>query len=126
EFAIPGFTRDTSQSRKPDHDRQTTKQIMKMASSAAHVAHSPGEQLVAAEAFTWLRNHWHGTLGHMKMSADLFFLGGVNHIFYHGTCYSPEDVPWPGWYFYASTKADWRNAIWHDIDQLNLYVSRSQ
>ena len=31
-------------------------------------------------------------------------LDGINHIFYHGTVYSPQDAPWPGWLFYASTQ----------------------
>ncbi len=33
---------------------------------------------------------------------------------------------WPGWFFYASTKADPRNAFWRDMPLLNTYVARSQ
>ena len=53
-------------------------------------------------------------------------LGGVNHIFYHGCCYSPDDVAWPGWLFYASTEMNPRNAILRDIGTLNAYVGRCQ
>ena len=122
DFAIPGFRRDAEFCREGDSNPL----IMKLASSAAHVTKRSGEQLVSSESFTWLREHWHGTLGQMKLSADLFFLAGVNHMFYHGTCYSAKDAPWPGWFFYASTKADWRNSIWRDIGYLNEYVARCQ
>jgi len=97
-----------------------------MAASAAHIAHPPGKQQVSSESCTWLREHWHTTLGQVKLQLDQFFLAGVNHIFYQGTCYSPHDAPWPGWYFYASTKFDWRNSIWRDIPHLNTWVARCQ
>jgi hypothetical protein len=97
-----------------------------MASSAAHVAHEPGKQLVSSESCTWMREHWHGTLAQMKLEMDLFFLAGVNHVIYHGSCYSAKDAAWPGWFFYASTKADWRNSIWRDMPLLNDYIARCQ
>jgi len=122
DYPIPGFRRDPKMVRKGDTDMR----ILMMASSAAHVAHEPGRQLVSSESFTWLREHWHGTLAQIKLAADGFFLAGVNHIFYHGTCYSAKDAPWPGWFFYASTKADWRNSIWRDIRFLNDYIARCQ
>jgi hypothetical protein len=122
EFPIPGFRREAMFCREGDSDPR----ICKMASSAAHVAHEPGRQLVASESCTWLREHWHGTLGQIKLAMDLFFLAGVNHVFYHGSCYSPKDVPWPGFFFYASTKADWRNSIWRDMPILNDYITRCQ
>ena len=43
------------------------------------------------------------------------FLSGINHIFYHGNCYSPDAAGWPGWVFYASTEMNPRNSIWHDV-----------
>jgi len=122
EFAIPGFRREQKFSRPPDSELG----ICRMASSAAHVAHTSGRQLVSAESCTWLREHWHGTLGQIKLQMDLFFLAGINHVFYHGSCYSPCQDPWPGWFFYASTKVDWRNSIWRDIPLLNDYLARCQ
>ncbi len=62
----------------------------------------------------------------MKELDDQFFVSGVNHIFYHGCCYSPDDVAWPGWCFYASTEMNPRNSIWHDVSILNAYVARCQ
>jgi len=122
EFPIPGFRHDERFTREGDSDPR----ICRIASSAAHVAHAPGSQLVSAESCTWMREHWHGTLGQIKLEMDLFFLAGINHVIYHGSCYSAKDAPWPGWFFYASTKADWRNSIWQDMPLLNDYIARCQ
>ena len=54
------------------------------------------------------------------------FVSGINHVFYHGTCYSPDDASWPGWLFYAATEMNPRNAIWHDVPWLNAYIARCQ
>ena len=122
EFPIPGFRHDERFTREGDSDPR----ICRIASSAAHVAHQPGGQLVSSESCTWMREHWHGTLGQIKLEMDLFFLAGINHVYYHGSCYSAKDAPWPGWFFYASTKADWRNSIWRDMPFLNDYIARCQ
>ncbi len=102
-------------------DRSTL--VSKFASSAAHTA---GRRLVGAEAGTWLKEHFQETLGDLKVLVDQLFLSGVNHIIYHGTCYSPSDAAWPGWLFYASTELNSRNSIWRDVSALNAYVTRSQ
>ena len=122
EFPIPGFRRDPKMVRDGDSDPR----ICMLASSAAHVAHLPGHQLVSSESCTWLREHWHASLAQIKLELDLFFLTGVNHMLFHGTCYSPKDASWPGWFFYASTKMDWRNAIWRDVRSLTDYIARCQ
>jgi len=97
--------------------------ISKFASSAAHVA---GHQLTSAETGTWLGEHFTVTLGDLKSLADDMFLSGVNHIFYHGLCYSPDEAGWPGWHFYASTEMNPRNSIWRDVPALNAYIARVQ
>lgn len=97
--------------------------ISKFASSAAHVAN---RKLVGAETGTWLSEHFTVTLGDLKYLADDMFLSGINHIFYHGCCYSPEAAPWPGWLFYAATEMNPRNSIWHDVPALNDYIGRCQ
>jgi hypothetical protein len=96
---------------------------MKLASSAAHVT---GKPLASAEVATWLGEHWSSTLGDIKRRVDLTFLGGVNHICYHGTAFSPPDEPWPGHHFYASVELDPSNSIWADFDVLNRYGARVQ
>jgi len=97
--------------------------ISKFASSAAH---TQGHPLTGAETGTWLREHFTETLADLKHLADDMLLSGVNHIYYHGACYSPDDAPWPGWLFYASTEMNPRNPIWHDVGTLNEYIARCQ
>jgi hypothetical protein len=97
--------------------------ISKFASSAAH---TQGRNLTGAETGTWIVEHFTETLGALKTLADDMFLSGINHIFYHGACYSPDEAPWPGWVFYASTEMNPRNSIWHDVPALNEYVARCQ
>lgn len=97
--------------------------MAKFASSAAHVA---GRPLVSSETGTWLNENFNETPGEMKRLADLLFVSGINHVFYHGTCYSPKSAEWPGWVFYAATQMNPRNPIWHDVPALNAYVARCQ
>ncbi len=95
----------------------------KFASSAANVS---GKKLVAAESATWLNEHFLSSWGDVKKAIDLYFLGGVNHIVYHGTTYSPKEVIWPGWLFYAAVQFQPSNPQWKDFQQLNTYITRVQ
>ncbi|HEV2666354.1 MAG TPA: glycosyl hydrolase, partial [Blastocatellia bacterium] len=96
---------------------------MKFATSAAHVT---GKPLASAETATWLNEHTLTTLGDVKQAADKFFLGGVNHVVYHGTPFSPESDPWPGRLFYAAVHFGPTNPFWSDFEALNRYVARCQ
>jgi len=95
----------------------------KFASSAAHVT---GKRLASSESATWLNEHFLGTLAEVKEALDKFFLGGVNHICYHGTTFSPASEAWPGWLFYASVHFGPTNSFWKDFSALNSYVTRCQ
>src|SRR5687768_10724851 len=59
---------------------------IKMASSAGNVT---GKRLISSESATWLNEHFESNLADIKIAVDRFLLHGVNHIFYHGTSYSP-------------------------------------
>lgn len=96
---------------------------MKFATSAAHVT---GKQLASSEAATWLNEHTLATLGEAKQAVDKFFLGGVNHVCYHGTPFSPASEEWPGWLFYAAVHFGTTNPFWNDFAALNRYVARCQ
>ncbi|MDJ1497039.1 glycosyl hydrolase [Cytophagaceae bacterium DM2B3-1] len=96
---------------------------IKFASSAAHVM---GKKLTSSESATWLNEHFLSSLGDVKQALDLFMLGGVNHIFYHGTNYSPANESWPGWLFYAAVHFHPSNPFWKDFSTLNTYVTRCQ
>jgi hypothetical protein len=93
---------------------------LKFASSAGNVS---GKYLVSCEAATWLGPHFTSTLGDIKKAADQFFLGGINHITYHGTCFSPVNEPWPGFLFYASVELTPANSLWNNFRALNDYVT---
>jgi len=99
------------------------KLVSKVASSAAHVS---GRRFTSSETGTWLEEHFTETLADMKFLLDDLFLSGVNHIFYHGTCYSPDEAAWPGWLFYASYEMNPRNSVWRDVSALNAYAARCQ
>jgi hypothetical protein len=95
----------------------------KFATSSAHVMNKP---LASSESATWLNDHFLSSLGDVKAILDKYFLGGVNHVFYHGTNYSPQNEPWPGWLFYAAVHFTPANPFWKDFDALNGYVARCQ
>jgi hypothetical protein len=100
-----------------------SKLISKFASSAAHVT---GKPLVSSETGTWLEEHFTEKLSDVKYLFDDLFLSGINHMFYHGCCYSPDEAGWPGWHFYASTEMNPRNSIWRDALAVNTYAARVQ
>ncbi|TDH24591.1 hypothetical protein EXU57_14720 [Segetibacter sp. 3557_3] len=120
-FKIPGLRRLDNEVR---HDQDLPEPlVIRMASSAGHVV---GHNLSSSETCTWLRDHWKEALAYAKPEIDRIFADGINHVFYHGTVFSPQDAPWPGWLFYASTQFQPNNTIWQDFSALNQYVGRVQ
>jgi alpha-L-rhamnosidase len=97
--------------------------VLKLASSAANVS---GRRLVSSETATWLGNHFKVSLSQVKPIVDESFIGGVNHIFFHGVPYSPPDAPFPGWLFYASTNFNQKSHFWSALPQLNAYIEQCQ
>lgn len=95
----------------------------KFATSAANVT---GKKYVSSESATWLNEHFSSSLSDVKKTLDMYFLAGVNHIYYHGTCFSPVNQPWPGFQFYASVEFSPQNSFWNDFEELNKYVARVQ
>jgi len=119
-FKIPGFDRDSdyiSVSNVPDMD------VYKFASSAAHVT---GRSLVSCETHTWLREHFRVALSHCKPELDKLFVSGINHVYYHGTAYSPKEESWPGWLFYASTNFAPSNSQYAHFSAQNKYIENCQ
>lgn len=119
DFGIKGLRSDKGFTRKNDSDVS----MLKYASSAAHIT---GKPLTSSETFTWLTEHFRTSLSQMKPDMDLMFTCGVNHMFFHGTTYSPFDDEWPGWKFYASVDMSPTNTIWRDAPALMQYITRSQ
>jgi len=118
-FPIPGLRRDSADIRNVDPDPI----MLKFASSAAHVA---GKPLVSCETFTWLAEHFKVSLSQCKPELDQVFLSGVNHVFFHGTTYSPAAADWPGWLFYASVHFGPTNSFWPHLRGMNQYIARCQ
>lgn len=118
-FPIAGLRRDSADIRNVDPDPV----MMKFASSAAHVS---GKNLTSSETFTWLAEHFRVSLSQCKPEVEQVFLSGVNHVFYHGTAYSPKEAGWPGWLFYASVNFAPSNSFWPHLNGLNEYITRCQ
>lgn len=118
-FGIRGLRTDPGFVRKNFSDVS----MLKYAPSAAHVM---GKQLTSSETFTWLTEHFRTSLSQMKPDLDLMYTCGVNRMFFHGTCYSPKNDPWPGWKFYASIDMSPTNSIWRDATFLMKYIERCQ
>jgi len=119
DLGIKGLRTDPGKTRKNDSDYS----MFKYAPSAAHVC---GKPYTSSETFTWLTEHFRTSLSQLKPDLDLMFCAGVNHIFFHGTCYSPQNDPWPGWKFYASIDMSPTNSIWRDAPYFMQYVERCQ
>jgi len=118
-FEFPGFFWDSDFVKEADHNPL----FLKLAASAANLS---GKPLVSSEMFTWLGEHFRVPLSQTKPEAEQAWLAGVNHIFFHGTPYSPSDATWPGWLFYASVNFSSTNSFWPHIQGLNNYITRSQ
>lgn len=118
-FDIPGFRREKEDIREGDADAV----MLKFSSSAAHIS---GKPLVSSETFTWLREHFKTALSQCKPEAEDLMLNGVNHIFLHGSTYSPTKATWPGWKFYASVNFNANNSIWEDAPSLFSYIANCQ
>ncbi|MBQ8520699.1 MAG: glycosyl hydrolase family 2, partial [Bacteroides sp.] len=118
QFHIKGLRQD-SLTRKNDSDLS----MLKYASSAAHIT---GKPFTSSETFTWLTEHFRTSLAQCKPDMDLMFVSGINHMYFHGTPYSPREAQWPGWKFYASIDMSPTNSIWRDAPAFFDYISRCQ
>lgn len=118
DFGIKGLRKD-SLTRPNDSELS----MLKYASSAAHIT---GKPYTSSETFTWLTEHFRTSLSQCKPDLDLMFISGVNHVYFHGTTYSPADAAWPGWKFYASIDMSPTNTIWRDAPAFFDYITRCQ
>ncbi len=118
DFDIPGLRKDHIK-KKNDGDPTT----LKYASSAAHIA---GKKITSSETFTWLTEHFRTSLSQCKPEIDQMFTSGVNHVYFHGSTYSPKNATWPGWKFYASVDMSPTNTIWKDAPAFFSYITRVQ
>jgi hypothetical protein len=118
-FDVRGLRRDSADIRNVDPDPI----MLKFASSAAHAYQ---KKLTSCETFTWLGEHFKTSWSQCKPELDQVFLSGVNHVFYHGTTYTPANAAFPGWVFYASVNFVPNNSMWDHLKGMNNYISRCQ
>jgi hypothetical protein len=118
-FDIPGLPVNEDDTRNVEPNPM----MLKLATSAAHVMNKPR---ISNETFTWLGEHFKVALSQCKPEVEEAFLAGINHVFYHGTAYSPSDARWPGWLFYASVNFSPSNSFWPHLKGLNQYIARCQ
>ncbi|MFV0566002.1 MAG: glycosyl hydrolase [Flavobacteriaceae bacterium] len=118
-YDIQGLRREPDDIREGDADPV----MLKFSSSAAHIS---GKPLTSSETFTWLRDHFKVALSQCKPEVEDLFLNGINHVFLHGTTYSPERAAWPGWKFYASVNFNPNLAIGEDESDLFSYITNCQ
>ncbi len=121
DLKIPGLRHDSKYEEKrfgrPDP------LTMKFASSAAHLS---GKPLVSSESTTWLGDHFSVSLSQIKPQLDELFTTGVNHVFFHGTTYSPYWKGFPGRLFYASTHYGHTSHFWEEMPVLTGYIRECQ
>jgi hypothetical protein len=128
-YPIEGFRRVAGNGTSAEYPHRNFREgdadaaMIRFSSSAAHLS---GKKQVSAETFTWLREHFRAALSQCKPEVEDLFLNGINHIFLHGSTYSPESAPWPGWKFYASVNFNPTNPIWEDAPALFQYIGRTQ
>ena len=118
-FDIPGVRWEESDALEGHPDLI----MLKFASSAAHIS---GKSLTSAETLTWLREHFKTALSQCKPEVEQLLLSGVNHVFFHGSTYSPVDAEWPGWKFYASVNFVPDSPLWKDAPSMFQYITRCQ
>lgn len=92
------------------------------ASSANHIY---GRNITSSETWTWLNSPvFRATPLDMKAEADIHFLQGINQLIGHGWGYTPPDVEYPGWRFYAAGAYSEQNPWWIVMADLAAYLQR--
>jgi hypothetical protein len=92
------------------------------ASSANHLL---GRPISSSETWTWLHSPvFRSSPLDVKAEADLHFLQGVNQMIGHGWPYSPPEIEYPGWRFYASMVFGESNPWWIIMPDLAKYLQR--
>ena len=92
------------------------------ASSANHIY---GRNITSSETWTWLHSPvFRATPLDIKAEADIHFLQGINQLIGHGWAYTPPQVEYPGWRFYAAGIYDEKNPWWIVMPDLAAYLQR--
>ncbi len=116
---------------------------------AVWVAHTLGQPIISAEAFTFLSGHgrnleldgqqrshtgpladlqyqWETNLAMLRWHAGAHFARGVNRIQMHSFGYSPPGVPPPGWRIYAEVHLNRNVPWWPYMKSFSTWAARTQ
>ncbi|WP_201301060.1 YhcH/YjgK/YiaL family protein [Sunxiuqinia indica] len=121
KFSIPELIYDEADLDRDQFEHNPV--IFKYASSAAHFYE---KSMTSSETFVWQTEHFRTAFSRCKPEVEKLFLSGVNHVYFHGSTFSPEDAVWPGWTFYASTNFVPANSTWPHLEAMNKYITRCQ
>lgn len=92
------------------------------ASSANHIY---GRNITSSETWTWLHSPaFRAAPLDLKAEADIHFLQGINQLIGHGWAYTPPQVEYPGWRFYAAGEYSERNPWYIVMPDLAKYLQR--
>ena len=92
------------------------------ASSANHIY---DRNVTSSETWTWLHSPvFRATPLDIKAEADIHFLQGINQLIGHGFAYTPPQVEYPGWRFYAAGAYTEKNPWWIVMPDLAKYLQR--
>ena len=92
------------------------------ASSANHIY---GRNVTSSETWTWLHSPvFRATPLDIKAEADIHFLQGINQLIGHGWAYTPPQVEYPGWRFYAAGIYTENNPWYIVMPDLAAYLQR--
>jgi hypothetical protein len=92
------------------------------ASSANHIY---GRNVTSSETWTWLHSPvFRATPLDLKAEGDIHFLQGINQLIGHGWAYTPPQVEYPGWRFYAAGEYSEDNPWWIVMPDLAKYLQR--
>jgi hypothetical protein len=100
-------------------------QIVRAARWASSANHIYGRNVTSSETWTWLHSPvFRATPLDLKAEADIHFLQGINQLIGHGWAYTPPQVEYPGWRFYAAGIYDEKNPWWIVMPDLAAYLQR--
>ena len=98
--------------------------FVKEASSAAHIY---GKNIVAAEGFTSIGNHWNESLwANLKPTFDKAICEGLNRLVWHAFTSSPKEAGLPGQEYFAGTHMNPQVTWWEQSPTFLTYLNRGQ
>lgn len=99
--------------------------ILRASRWASSASHLYGHSVTSSETWTWLHSPvFRATPLDMKAEAHLHFLQGINQLIGHGWPYTPQEVEYPGWRFYAAGAFNDKNPWWIVMPDVSRYLQR--